>query len=178
MKNDIEQVFYSEETIARRVRELGQQITADYKGQQPLLLGVLKGSFIFFADLARSIDLKCELDFVACSSYGFGTQTSGEVRLTKSVGVNIENRHVIAIEDILDTGTTINFLKNYLLTLKPASVKVCTLLDKPARRKVPFTADYVGFECEDEFFVGYGLDYAEYYRNLPYIGSLKPEIYA
>ncbi|NLM84909.1 MAG: hypoxanthine phosphoribosyltransferase [Clostridiales bacterium] len=178
MHRDIEKIFFTEEDIAKRVRELGKQISADYAGKNPVLIGVLKGAFVFMADLLRALDIHCQVEFVACSSYGAGTETSGTVTLTKGLSLDIKGRDVIIVEDILDSGVTINFLKDYLLSLGPASVKVCTFLDKPARRKMPFEADYVGYTCEDAFVVGYGLDYAERYRNLPYIGVLKQEVYA
>ena len=178
MKNDIEQIYFTEEAIRARVEALGAQLSADYADKKPLLIAVLKGSFIFLADLVRAMDIPCEMEFITCSSYGNARETSGEVKLTKTIGTVIENRHVIVVEDILDTGLTLEFLKGYLLSLHPASLKICTFLDKPARRKAAISADYVGIECEDAFYVGYGLDYAGFYRNLPYIGSLKPEIYS
>ncbi|UOO37110.1 hypoxanthine phosphoribosyltransferase [Oscillospiraceae bacterium CM] len=177
MKNDIEKVFFTADAIAKRVCELGAQITTDYTAEPPLLVGILKGSFVFMADLARAIDLYCDVDFIAASSYGNATETSGIVTLTKPLSADAAGRHLLIAEDILDTGVTLTFLRSYLLSLKPASVKICALLDKPSRRKAPISADYVGFTCPDAFYVGYGLDYAEHYRNLPYIGSLKPEIY-
>jgi hypoxanthine phosphoribosyltransferase len=178
MRNDIERIFFTEEMIRNRVRELGAQLSEDYKGKVPLLIGVLKGSFIFLADLSRHMDSMCDIEFITASSYGAGTETSGEVKITKALDSIIENRHVIIVEDILDTGLTLDHLKKYLIGLKPASVKICAFLDKPSRRKASISADYVGFECTDAFYVGYGLDYAGHYRNLPFIGSLKPEIYA
>jgi hypoxanthine phosphoribosyltransferase len=178
MQNDIERVFFTEETIQNRVRELGAQLSADYEGKVPILLGVLKGSFIFLADLARNMDIMCDIEFISVSSYGAGTESSGDVKITKALGSVIENRHVIIVEDILDTGLTLEHLKKYLGGLNPASIKICTFLDKPSRRKVTLSADYVGFESVDAFYVGYGLDYAGHYRNLPFIGSLKPEVYA
>jgi hypoxanthine phosphoribosyltransferase len=178
MKHDIEKVYFTEEMLQSRVKELGAQLSAEYAGKNPLLVGVLKGSFIFLADISRAMDILCEIEFITASSYGAGTETSGKVTMTKAIGSIVENRHVIIVEDILDTGLTLDFLKNYLLGLNPASLKICTMLDKPSRRKVEIKADYVGFECPDAFYVGYGLDYAGNYRNLPYIGSLKPEIYS
>ena len=158
--------------------ELGAQISADYTDKEPVFVGVLKGSFVFMADLMRFIDINCLIDFMAVSSYGRGTTTTGAVSITKDLGNDIQDRHVIIIEDILDSGVTLSYLKNYLSVRKPASVAICTLLDKPSRRKADIKPDYTGFECPDAFIVGYGLDYAEKYRNLPYIGVLKPEIYA
>ena len=178
MRNDIEEIFFTEEMIRARVMELGAQLSADYAGKDPLLVGVLKGSFIFLADLARAMDVRCEFEFIAASSYGGGTETTGVVKLKKDVDSAVENRHVIIVEDILDTGLTLSCLMRYFNGLKPASLKICTFLDKPARRKTPLEADYVGFKCVDAFYVGYGLDYAGFYRNLPYIGSLKPEVYS
>jgi hypoxanthine phosphoribosyltransferase len=178
MKNDIEKVYYTEEMIQNRVRELGAQLSADYDGKKPLLIGVLKGSFLFLADLARAMDIPCEFDFIAASSYGGGTESSGVVKMKKDVDAPVDGRHVIIVEDILDTGLTLECLRRYFNGLKPASLKICAFLDKPARRKVPIEADYVGFRCVDAFYVGYGLDYDGFYRNLPYIGSLKPEIYS
>ena len=177
MTNDIEKIFFSAEEIGEKVRELGLQITADYKDKNPVLIGVLKGSFVFMADLMRNIDLKCDVEFLAVSSYGSGTISTGAVKITKDLNYDIENRHIIIIEDILDSGVTLSYLQNYLNARSPASISICTLLDKPTRRKADINADYVGFTCPDAFIVGYGLDYAEHYRNLPYIGVLKPEIY-
>jgi len=174
---DIEKIFFTEEQIHKRVRELGIQLSAEYADKNPVLVGVLKGSFVFLSDLIRAMTIHCQVEFVACSSYGAGTETSGQVKLTKDLGTDITGRHVLIVEDILDSGVTISFLKDYIASKNPASVKVCTFLDKPARRIKPFQADYVGYACEDAFVVGYGLDYAERYRNLPYIGVLKPEIY-
>ena len=178
MNNDIEKVYFTEEMINNRVKALGAKLSADYAEKKPLLIGVLKGSVIFLADLARQMDIPCEMEFITVSSYGDGVTTSGEVKITKALGSIIENRHIIVVEDILDTGTTLNFLKGYLWGLNPASLKICTFLDKPSRRKAAISADYVGYECNDAFYVGYGLDYAGFYRNLPYIGALKPEIYS
>lgn len=177
MRNDIEKVFFTEEMIRNRVKELGAQLSEDYKGKKPLLIGVLKGSFIFLADLARHMDTICDIEFIAVSSYGAGTESSGKVKISKALDADIENRHLIIVEDILDTGLTLEYLRKYLMSLKPASVKICAFLDKPSRRKVAISADYVGYECVDAFYVGYGLDYAGHYRNLPFIGSLKKEIY-
>ena len=177
MFNDIERIFFSEEEIKAKVSELGKQISKDYADKPPLVVGVLKGSFIFMADLIRDISVYCDVEFMATSSYGNGTTTTGAVKITKDLNHDIQGRHVIIIEDILDSGVTLSYLKNYLNAREPASISICTLLDKPARRKADIAADYVGFECPDAFIVGYGLDFAEKYRNLPYIGVLKPEIY-
>ena len=178
LEKDIDRVFFSGEELQNRVRELGARITKDYDGKDPLFVGVLKGSFVFMSDLMRAVDLYCDIDFMAVSSYGSGTTTTGAVKINKDLTYNVEGRHIILIEDILDSGVTLSYLKNYIEARKPASIRICTLLDKPARRKADISADYVGFECPDAFIVGYGLDYAERYRNLPYIGVLKSEIYA
>lgn len=178
MRNDIEQVYFTEEMIRDRVAALGAVLSSDYAGKNPLLIGVLKGSFVFLADLARSMDIPCEIDFIAASSYGDCTVTSGDVTLKMTAGTTVGNRHVLIVEDILDTGLTLEVLRKHLLASNPASLKICAFLDKPSRRKAPVEADYVGFECEDAFYVGYGLDYAGHYRNLPYIGSLKPQVYS
>jgi len=177
MINDIERVLFTEEELSAKVKELGAVLTEKYAGKNPLFVGILKGSFIFMADLVRSVDLLCQVDFMAVSSYGNGTTTTGAVKISKDLSHDIEGRDVIIVEDILDSGVTLSYLRNYLSVRKPASISICTLLDKPARRKAEIYPDYVGFECPDEFIVGYGLDYAEKYRNLPYIGVLKPEIY-
>ena len=178
LEKDIDTIFFSAGELQERVKALGAQITHDYEGRDPLFVGVLKGSFVFMADLMRAVDLYCDIDFMAVSSYGSGTTTTGAVKINKDLTYNVEGRHIILIEDILDSGVTLSYLKKYIEARKPASVGICTLLDKPARRKADISADYVGFECPDAFIVGYGLDYAERYRNLPYIGVLKPEIYA
>jgi len=177
MQNDIESVLYSEEQLQTRVRELGEAISRDFAGKEPLFVGVLKGSFIFMADLMRYVDLKCSVDFMAVSSYGNKSVTTGAVKINKDLSADIEGRDVIMVEDILDSGLTLNYLKQYLSVRKPASISLVTLLDKPARRKAPVQADYAGFEVPDAFVVGYGLDYAEKYRNLPYIGILRPTVY-
>lgn len=178
LEKDIDRVFFSGEELQARVAEMGAQITKDYEGKNPLFVGVLKGSFVFMADLMRSVDDYCDIDFMAVSSYGSGTTTTGAVKINKDLTYSVEGRHIILIEDILDSGVTLSYLKKYIEARKPASVRICTLLDKPARRKADISADYVGFECPDAFIVGYGLDYAERYRNLPYIGVLKSQIYA
>ncbi len=176
--NDILEVLLSEEEIRDKVRELGEQITRDYAGKTPFFLGVLKGCYVFMADLVRCVDLHSSMDFMAVSSYGGGTSTTGAVRITKDLSRDIEGKDVIIVEDILDSGVTLSYLKSYLKNRKPASIRIVTLLDKPARRRADIRADYCGFTVPDEFVVGYGLDYAEDYRNLPYIGILKPEIYS
>ncbi len=178
MKNDVLKVLISEEELQAKVEELGRRITEDYKGKQPIFVGVLKGCFVFMADLLRSVDLLCDMDFMAVSSYGNGTGTTGAVKINKDLSRDIEGKDVIIVEDILDSGVTLSYLKNYLECRNPASVRIVTLLDKPARRRADIKADYFGFDVPDEFVVGYGLDYAELYRNLPYIGVLKPEVYS
>ena len=175
---DMESVLFSEEELKQRVKEMGAQITADYQGKQPLLVSVLRGSYIFMADLTRSIDLPCTVDFMSVSSYGSGTSSSGQVQITKDLSENIEGRDVIVVEDILDSGNTLFYLLQLLEARKPASIRLCTLLNKPERRVKEVEVAYSGFDIPDAFVVGYGLDYAEKYRNLPYIGILKPEVYS
>ncbi len=177
MKNDIESVLFPEEELQNCVRRIASEITRDYAGEEPVFVGVLKGSFIFIADLMRCVDLHCSVDFMAVSSYGKGSVTTGAVKINKDLTENIEGKHVIMVEDILDSGLTLSYLTKYLQQRKPASISLVTLLDKPARRKADVKPDYVGFEIPDAFVVGYGLDFAEKYRNLPYIGILKPSVY-
>lgn len=178
MKDDILKVLLTEEELDKRVTEMGRQITEKLRGEEPLFVGVLKGSFVFMADLMRRVDLRCSVDFMAVSSYGKGTSSSGEVKINKDLNEDISGRHIVIVEDILDSGVTLNYLVGYLRNRAPASITLVTLLDKPARRKAPVKADIAGFEVPDEFVVGYGLDYAEKYRNLPYIGVLKPQVYS
>ena len=178
LDKDVERVLFSEEELRNRVAEIAAEIDRDYAGKEPLLISVLRGSFVFMADLVRQIHLPCTVDFMAVSSYGVGTSSSGQVKIVKDLSEQIEGKDVIVVEDILDSGNTLNFLKQYFLTKGAASVSICTLLDKPYRREKAIHADYVGFEVPDEFVVGYGLDYAQKYRNLPYIGVLKPEVYS
>lgn len=177
LDQDILEVFYSEEQLKAKVAELGAAITRDYQGKSPVLVSVLRGSYIFMADLTRSIDLPCTVDFMSVSSYGAGTTSSGQVKILKDLSEPIEGKDLIIVEDILDSGNTLFYLRDVLAARKPASIAICTLLDKPERRVKPIRADYSGFAVPDAFVVGYGLDYAEKYRNLPYIGVLKPEIY-
>ncbi len=177
MKDDILEILLSEEEIRERVEELGKAITEDYAGKEVMFVGVLKGCYVFMADLLRSVDLYCDMDFMCCSSYGNGTTTTGAVKITKDLSKDIQGKNVIIVEDILDSGVTLSYLKKYLANRDPASIKIVTLLDKPERRKADIKADYFGFTVPDAFVVGYGLDYAEHYRNLPYIGVLKPEVY-
>ncbi len=175
--NDVEEIFFTEEELDRRVSELAEEINRDYAGKEVLLVSVLRGSFVFMADLVRKIKVPCMVDFMACSSYGSGTSSSGQVKVTKDLSQSIEDMHVLVVEDILDSGRTLSYLLKLLEARKPASIRLCTLLDKPERRVVPVHVDYTGFTIPDAFIVGYGLDYAERYRNLPYIGVLKPSIY-
>jgi hypoxanthine phosphoribosyltransferase len=175
--DDIAEVLVDEKQIAAKVRELGARITDDYRGKDLVLVSILKGALPFLADLMRQIPIPLALDFLEVSSYGAGTQTSGVVRILKDIANPIEARDVLVVEDILDTGNTLAFVVDHLRSQRPASVRLCTLLDKPARRIVPIDVDYRGFEIADKFVVGYGLDYAERYRNLPFIGVLKPEVY-
>ena len=177
MEKDIKEILFSREMIYDRVSEIGAQITKDFEGKDPVFIGVLKGCFIFMADLMRCVDLKCSMDFMAVSSYK-GTTSTGAVSINKDLSDPIEGRHVILVEDILDSGVTLNYLKNYLMVRKPASISIATLMDKPSRRKADIYADYSCFEVPDAFVVGYGLDYNQRYRNLPYIGILKEEVYS
>ena len=176
MTQDIERILISREELEEKVSEVGRRITEDFSDKDPIFVGVLKGCFIFMADLMRHVDIKCSMDFMAVSSYS-GTSSTGAVKINKDLSQDIEGRHVIIVEDILDSGVTLNYLKNYLMVRKPASITIATLMDKPSRRKADIYADYSCFEVPDAFVVGYGLDYNQRYRNLPYIGVLKEEIY-
>ena len=175
--NDVEEILFTEEQLAEITKKIGAQINEDYQDKNLLLVSVLKGSLVFMADLMRQIRIPCAIDFLAVSSYGNGTTSSGEVRILKDLDQSLEGKDILVVEDILDSGNTLSFLLKNLSARKPASIRLCTLLDKPERRKAPIKADYVGAVVEDKFIVGYGLDYAERYRNLPYIGVLKSEIY-
>lgn len=177
LEQDILKVLYSEEQIKSRVAEMGDQLYREFQGRDPLFLGVLKGSFIFMADIVRACQVRSDIEFIAVSSYQNGTASSGVVQITHDLQQDITGREVVVVEDILDSGNTLYFLKNYFMTKGAKSVTIVTLLDKPSRRAKPITADLVGFTVPDEFVVGYGLDYAQEYRNLPYIGVLKPEVY-
>ena len=179
MENDIAKVLLSEEQIQTRVREMGAQIAADYQDKNPAMICILKGAIMFYTDLLRAMPIQLSMDFMAVSSYGKSTKSSGEVEIRKDLSTSIENRHVIIVEDIIDSGFTLTYLTRMLQARGASSIKVCTLLDKPSRRAPGITlkSDYYGFIVPDEFVVGYGLDYDEAYRNLPYIGVLKPEIY-
>lgn len=178
MDQDILKVLLTEDEIKTRVQALGDQIFDDFKDKNPMFVGVLNGCFIFMADLVRATQLKSELEFIGVSSYNNSTKSSGVVQITRDLQRDISGRDIIIVEDILDSGNTLAFLKEYLKTKGAASVTIATLLDKPARREKPITANYVGFTVPDEFVVGYGLDYAQQYRNIPYIGVLKPEVYS
>jgi hypoxanthine phosphoribosyltransferase len=178
LEQDIEKVLYSEEEIVSKTKELGEQLTKDYEGKNPLLIGVLKGSVPFMAELIKHIDTHVEIDFMVVYSYHGGTQSSGEVKILKDVNTNIEGRDVIFIEDIIDTGRTLKYLRDMFKYRKANSVKIATLFDKPEGRVVDIEADYVCYDVPNEFIVGFGLDYAERYRNLPYVGVLKEEIYS
>ncbi len=178
MHHDMARVLITAEEIQQRVRELGAQITADYAATDDLLLvGVLKGCAMFMVDLARAIDLPLAIDFIAVASYGASTESSGVVRMLKDLDTDIAGRHLLIVEDIIDSGLTLAYLRSQLLRRNPASMRICALLNKPERRVADVTVDYLGFDIPNEFVVGYGLDYAERYRNLPYIGVLKPEVY-
>lgn len=178
MYNDVEEVLFSKEDIAKKVKELGEIISKDYKENDDLvIIGVLKGANVFMADLMREITIPVYIDFMAVSSYGYSTESSGIVRILKDLDLEIEGKHVLIIEDIIDTGLTLKYLTDNLKSRNTKSVKICTLLDKPVRRKCDLKVDYMGFEIPDKFIVGYGIDYGERYRNLPYVASLKPEVY-
>ncbi len=177
MKNDIEKVLLTEEEISKKISELGASISNDYKDKNLLMVSVLKGSVIFMADLMRAITIPCQIDFMSVSSYGSGVKTSGVVKIIKDLDVELEGKDLLIVEDILDSGKTLEYLKSILIERKPNSIKICTLLDKPERRQADVFADYKGFHVPDKFVVGYGLDYNEKYRNLPYIGILKPCVY-
>lgn len=178
MHNDLKTVLVDKEQIHARVEELGAQISLDYAGRQPLFVGVLKGCFMFMADIVRACDIDCTVDFMVVSSYGSGTSTTGAVKIVKDLSEDIEGRDVIIVEDILDSGVTLSYLTKYLSGRNPSSIRIVTLLDKPDRRTADVKADYIGFTIPDAFVVGYGLDYDQRYRNLPVIGVLKPEVYS
>lgn len=178
MRNDMKEILLTEEQIQTKVKELAARISADYAGKDPVFVGVLKGVVMFFADIVRNIDIPCEIDFMSLSSYS-GTNSTGRTEIRKDLSVDIKGRHVVILEDIFDTGSSLTFTVNHLMNKGAASLAVCTFLDKPERRKpgVTLKPEYVGYTIPDAFVVGYGLDYNERYRNLPYIGILKPEIY-
>ncbi len=178
MIQDIERVLISEEELQARIAELGKELAADYADKEPIFVGVLKGVVNFFGDMVRATPIRCQYDFMAVSSYGSGTATSGKIRMLKDISTDVRGKHIVILEDILDSGLTLQYVRDHLLAMEPASLKICTLLDKPERRRVDVYADYIGFTVPNEFVVGYGLDYQEVYRNLPFIGVLKPEVYS
>ena len=178
MMPDVKEVLIPSSEIREKVREIGARISEDYRGERPLLVGILRGAVVVMSDLMRNIDLPCELDFMDISSYGTGTSSSGVVRILKDLEEDITGRHVLIVEDIIDTGLTLSYLRRSLLARKPASFEICSLLSKPSRRRVELDVKYLGFEVPDEFVVGYGLDYAGAYRNLPDICILRPEVFS
>ena len=177
MNNDIKEVLYNEDELRDRVRQMGAKISNDYSGKELILIGVLKGSVIFMADLLKEITIPCKMDFMAVSSYGNSTETSGVVRILKDLDFEIQGKDILIVEDIIDSGVTLKYLMKYLAGRKPNSLEIVCLLNKPDRRKVDIDVKYLGYDVPDHFLVGYGLDYAEKYRNLPYVGILKEEIY-
>lgn len=177
MMDDVERVLISTEELKQRIADMGKQISQDYADKEILMIGVLRGAVIFMADLARAIDIPVAIDFMAVSSYGSGTSSSGVVRILKDLDETVEGKHILVVEDIIDSGLTLNYLLDNIKSRKPASLRMCTLLNKPERRKVNVHIDYNGFTIPDHFVIGYGLDYAEKYRNLPFIGVLKPVVY-
>ena len=178
MERDIKEILLTEEQIKAKIKELGEILTAEYAGKNPVIVGVLKGVVVFYADMIREIKVPCEMDFMWISSYS-GANSSGNMQVRRDVTVDIKDRHVLILEDIFDTGSSLDYTYRHLMFKQPTSLKICTLLDKPERRRPGITlqADYTGFTIPNEFVVGYGLDYNEHYRNLPYIGVLKPEVY-
>ncbi|KEF36436.1 hypoxanthine phosphoribosyltransferase [Schinkia azotoformans MEV2011] len=177
MKHDIKEVLIAEEEIQKRVKELGAILSEEYQDRFPLVIGVLKGAMLFMSDIVKNMDIHLEMDFMDVSSYGSSTVSSGEVKIIKDLNTSVEGRDIIIVEDIIDSGLTLNYLVDLFRYRKAKSIKIVTLLDKPTGRKVDLYADLVGFDVPDAFVVGYGLDFAERYRNLPYIGVLKPEVY-
>ncbi len=177
MNNDIKEILFSKEMIADKVKELGAQISKDYADRELLVIGVLKGANVFMSDLIREIDIPVEIDFIAASSYGHSTQSSGVVKIIKDLDYSIEGKNVLIVEDIIDTGLTLHYLTENFKSRGTSSLSICTLLDKPERRKVELEVPYKGFDIPDEFIVGYGIDYAEKYRNLPFVATLKEEVY-
>jgi hypoxanthine phosphoribosyltransferase len=177
MNNDIKEVLYNEDELRDRVRQMGAKISNDYCGKELILIGVLKGSVIFMSDLLKEITIPCKMDFMAVSSYGNSTETSGVVRILKDLDFEIQGKDILIVEDIIDSGVTLKYLMKYLSARKPNSLEIVCLLNKPDRRKADIDVKYLGYDVPDHFLVGYGLDYAEKYRNLPYVGILKEEIY-
>jgi hypoxanthine phosphoribosyltransferase len=178
MMSDIKEVLITEQELQSKVKELAEAIARDYREKDPVLVGVLNGAFVFLADLMRYLELPCTVDFVSWSSYGKDTSSSGVFRIMKDLETNVESKHVLVVEDIIDTGLTLHYLLDTIRARRPASVRVAALLDKPSRRRIEAKADYLGFQIPDAFVVGYGLDFGQQYRNLPFIGILKPDIYA
>jgi hypoxanthine phosphoribosyltransferase len=176
LEHAVSEILIEEERLRTRVAELGEEISADYAGKELLLIGVLKGAVFFMADLMRHLDVPCEVDFMAISSYGDSTDSSGVVRILKDLDINIDGRDVLVVEDIIDSGLTLSYLIRTLEAREPASLEVCALLTKPARREIHVPVRYVGFEIPNRFVIGYGLDFAERYRNLPYVGVLHPDL--
>ena len=177
IRNDIQEVLYSEEVLKNKINELGTKISKDYEGKNLLVVGILKGSVLFAAELIKNITIPCEIDFMAVSIYGNSTETSGVVRILKDLDQDIEGKDILIVEDIVDTGVTLNYLLKYLKARKANSIEIASLLNKQARRVNDLNVKYIGFEVPDEFIVGFGIDYAEKYRNLPFIGTLKREVY-
>lgn len=177
MREDIKEILFDEENITKKVEEISTAISRDYKGKDLIVVGVLKGSVLFAAELIKRITIPCEIDFMAVSSYGDSTESSGVVRILKDLDHSIEGKDVLIVEDIVDSGITLSYLTEYLKARKANSIEIVTLLNKPARRKKDIFVKYIGYDVPDEFIVGYGIDYAEKYRNLPFIGVLKPEVY-
>jgi len=177
MERDVSEILFSEEVLREKIEQLGDKITKEYQGKELIMIGVLKGASVFMGDLMRRIKIPVTIDFIAVSSYGLSTESSGVVKIIKDLDDSIEDKHVLIVEDIIDTGLTLHYLCENLLSRKPKSLKICTLLDKPERRKININVDYKGFDIPDEFIVGFGIDYAEKYRNLPYVGVLRREIY-
>ena len=177
MNNDIKEVLYNEDQLRDKIRQMGEKVSKDYYGKDLILIGILKGSVIFMSDLLKEITIPCKMDFMAVSSYGNSTKTSGVVRILKDLDFEIQGKHVLIVEDIIDSGVTLKYLMKCLSARKPSSLEIICLLNKPERRKVDIDVKYVGFDVPDFFIVGFGMDYAEKYRNLPYVGILKDEIY-
>jgi hypoxanthine phosphoribosyltransferase len=177
MKQDIQEILFSEEVLTKRIKELANDVSRDYEGKELVVVGILKGSVIFAAELIKNISIRCEIDFMAVSSYGNSTETSGVVRILKDLDNSIEGKDILVVEDIVDTGITLAYLLKYLKARKANSIEIISLLNKQVRRKSDLDVKYIGFEVPDGFIVGYGIDYAEKYRNLPFIGILKPEVY-
>jgi len=176
LERDVAEVLIDEEALQRRIAELGEEISADYAGRSLLMIGVLKGAVFFMADLMRRVTVPCEIDFMAISSYGGQTDTSGVVRILKDLDMNIKGRHVLVVEDIIDSGLTLSYLMRNLRSREPGSLEICALMTKPSRREIDVPVRYVGFEIPNRFVIGYGLDFGERYRNLPYVGVLNPDL--